>query len=424
MRLIFNKKIKAGALQYTLFVAVLIMILISTFLALTYLQIHFKTTSNFQIQSIRNADMGFDYISESEIRYEEEKTIELSSDISSHLILTKKHWGVFDILKVDSKIKDASFQKIGLIGGYQSEKMALYLKDNNKALVLVGNTKIQGRAFLPKKNVKRGNIAGHSYYEKELIYGAIYSSNKKLPVIKNREYIYNLAKGVYNQENVEFIELYEGLKKVNSFNNPTQFYKQQGEINLQNIQLIGNIIIQSDKLIKVENTALLNDIILIAPRIEIKDNVGGNFQAIATNSIEVGSNCNLSYPSALIVNEEEILVSEKNKNKELVQLIINSNSSIKGIVAYLSKKQKSNYKTQIYIGKNSIIKGEVYCDKNLEPKGSVHGSVYTSNFIARQYGSVYQNHIYNGSILLNKLPQQFVGLNTENSIQKVSKWLY
>lgn len=272
--------------------------------------------------------------------------------------------------------------------------------------------------------MKRGNIAGHSYYAKELIYGAIYNSSKKLPSITNREHINNLAKGVFSQENIEFIELSEGLKKVNSFNNPTQFYKQQGVLNLHNIQLIGNIIIQSDKLIKVEKTALLNDIILIAPRIEIKDNVSGNFQAITSKGIAVGTNCNLSYPSALIVNEEESISSTNSKNDELVQLIISSNSSIKGIVAYLSKKATSNYKTQVYIGENAVINGEVYCDKNLELRGNVYGSVYTNNFITKQYGSVYQNHIYNGSILLSRLPQQYVGLSMEGSMLKVSKWLY
>ncbi len=39
---------------------------------------------------------------------------------------------------------------------------ALYLKDNNKPLVLVGGTRIDGKAYLPKRGVKSGNIAGYS----------------------------------------------------------------------------------------------------------------------------------------------------------------------------------------------------------------------------------------------------------------------
>jgi len=419
-----NKKVAAGALQYTLFIAVLVVLLVSTFLTLSFLQNQFKITADFQIQSIQNADLGFDYISNNEIPYDQETTVKLPTDPSSQLVITKKHWGIFDLLDVQSNVKTATFIKIGLMGGFQSEKPALYLKDNNHALVLVGNTKIQGNAFIPKNGVKRGNIAGHSYYRDRLIYGITKQSNMKLPTIKNKGFIEQLSNGLISVEDAIFIELYENLKIINSFNKPIQLYKQQGTVNLRDIKLIGNIIIQSDTLIKIDRTTILNDVLLIAPNITVMDGVTGNFQAIASKNITVGSNCNLTYPSALVLNEDEIKTSKKNKNVEPAQIFINSNSSIKGIVAFLSKNEKSNYKSQLYIDENSFITGEVYCDQNLELKGSVYGSVYTNNFITKQFGSVYQNHIYNGSILQNKLPQQYVGIQIENSISKVSKWLY
>lgn len=422
MKKFSNKKVNAGALQYTLFVSVLIVLLISTFLTLTFLQNQFKTTANFQIQSIQNATIGFQFISENDIPYEEEKTIELSADIDSRIILTKKHWGVFDVLNVQSKVKNTSFQKTGLIGGFQTEKPALYLKDNNNALVLVGNTKVEGKSFLPKNGVKRGNIAGHSYYGNQLIYGTTTQSSTKLPTIKNKDYIEQLSNGFINDEDAFFIELNEGLKIINSFNKPTQIYRQQGVVNLRDIQLTGNIIIQSDTLIKVDKTALLSDVLLIAPNIEITNQVTGNFQGFATKNIYVGLNCDLSYPTALILYEKTI--STLNNNKEFPQLKINPNSSIKGVIAFLSENETANYKPQIILEENTEIIGEVYCDKNFELKGKVYGSVYTSGFIANQYGSVYQNHIYNGEIIEPNLPKQYVGLALENTKQTISKWLY
>ena len=422
MKNISNKKLNAGALQYTLFVSVLIVLLIATFLTLTFLQNHFKITANFQIQCIQNADIGFQFISENYIPYEEERTIELSDDIDSHIILTKKHWGVFNILNVQSKVKNASFQKTGLIGGFQSEKPALYLKDNNNALVLVGNTKIEGKSFLPKNGVKRGNIAGHSYYGDQLIYGNTVQSNTKLPSIKNRNYIEQLSKGFINDEDAFFIELNEGLKIINSFNKQAQIYKQQGVVNLRDIQLTGNIIIQSDTLIKVDKTALLSDVILIAPSIEIMNQVSGNFQGFATKNISVGANCYFSYPTALILHD--MTRGTLNNEKETPQINISSNSAMKGIIAFLSNNETNSYKPQIVIEENSTITGEVYCDKNLELKGDVNGSVYTSGFIANRSGSVYLNHIYNGSILQSKLPKQYTGLQIDNTKSTISKWLY
>lgn len=419
-----NKKVGAGALQYTLFIAVLIVLLISSFLTLSFLQNQFKINSDFQIQSIQNADLGFDYLTSNEITYEQEKTIKLSTDIESQLILKKSHWGIFDLVHVQSNVKSATFHKMGLMGGFQPEKLALYLEDNNNALVLVGNTEIQGTAYLPVNGVKGGNIAGHSYYGNQLIYGSITQSDKKLPGIKNRNYIEQLSGGIIDLEAAIYIELYEGLKIINAFNKPTQIYKQQGIVNLRDIQLTGNIVIQSDTLIKIDKTALLSDVLLIAPNITVMDGVTGNFQAFGSKNITIGSNCNLSYPSVFVLNEKETENSGKIKKDETAQLLINSNTSIKGIVAFLSNNSTGSYLPQIIMEENSKVIGEVYCDKNFELKGEVSGTVYTSGFIAKQYGSIYQNHIYNGSILQGKLPQQYVGLPIENSIPKVSKWLY
>lgn len=407
-----------------MFISVVIVILLSTFLLLTFLQNHFIAVSSFHIQSIQNTDLGFQYVSKREIPYDLEQDIKLPSAIESELILTKKHWGLFNLLKVQSKVKNNVFEKIGLIGGFQENRPALYLKENNNALVLVGDTKIQGEAFLPKNGVKRGYISGYSYYGNQLIYGKTSLSNFKLPQIKNRNYLVTLSKGVYNEENTTFMDLNEGAKIVNSFKETTKIYKQKRVVFLRNIDLTGNIIIQSDTLIRMDHTAKLKDVLLVAPRIEILNNVTGNFQAIATKKIKVGENCRLIYPSALLIAEYKAVNSEKKITNENNQLQISFRTSIKGIVAFLSEAITSNYKPQLILEESSKIIGEVYCDKNFELKGEVYGSVFANNFIATQFGSIYQNHIYDGAILQGNLPIQYVGLDLENSKSKVAAWLY
>ena len=424
MNFFLNKKIKAGALQYTMFIAVVIVILISTFLTLTFLQNHFKTLANFRIESIQNVDIGVQYNLENDLTYDEQQEIKLPGASEDKLISLKKHWGVFDLLTIKSIVKNNEFEKIGLVGGFQVEKPALYLKDNNNALVLVGNTNIQGDVFLPINGVKAGNISGHSYFSNQLINGTVSQSNSKLPNIKNRIYLEELSNGMIDTENSIFIELEEGKKIANSFSKPTEIYKQSGSFVLRNIKLVGNIIIQSDSLIRVENTTQLNDVLLIAPTIEVMNNVTGNFQAFATKNITVGENCKLIYPSVLFINEEKTDNSVKQDTNENAKIQINSNSSIKGMVAFLSNSTITNYKPQIVLEENSKVEGEVYCDKNFELKGTIIGSVYTNNFIATQFGSIYQNHIYNGAIVEPDLPKQYVGLQIENSTSKISEWLY
>ena len=186
-------KLKAGALQYVLVVSVIIAIIIFAFISLIYLQQRMTIKHGFAKETIANAQMGFDYLRTNEIRYDEETTLDFFENEAAITTITKKHWGIFDIGIVNSKIKNESFQKIGILGTQKSKRAALYLQENNKSLVLVGKTKIIGNASLPKQGVKSGSIAGTSYYGNQLIYGNRKRSSTKLPKINNIEFVTQLV---------------------------------------------------------------------------------------------------------------------------------------------------------------------------------------------------------------------------------------
>ena len=84
----------------------------------------------------------------------------------------------------------------------------------------------------------------------------------------------------------------------------------------------------------------------------------------------------------------------------------------------------NNYKAQVYISDNATVIGEVYCNQNLELLGTVRGTVFAHNFEVHRGGSVYQNHIYNGKILISELPEAYVGIMFNDSHKAVAKWLY
>ncbi len=428
----FLKKLKAGALQYTIFVSVLILLLVSAFIALTYLQQKLRVKASFFQETVHESTMGFDYVTKHEIPYQEELELNFNDEIESKVILTKKHWGIFDVVTSKSTVKNEFFQKVCLTGGFISKKEALYLKENNKPLVLVGNTEIRGNTALPKQGVKRGNIAGNSYYGSQLIYGSTRLSNSQLPVIANKEFIKQLNNKILSSDNINYFELEENLRKAQSFDELTLLNQSNENINLQFVHLTGNVIIWSTTKITVSKSANLKDVILIAPKIEIKDNFIGNFQAFATEEISIGKQCSLEYPTALTVIEKvaPIVNSEQEStilNTELQtqnQIKIDSDTTVKGIVTYLSESRQSNYKPQILLEENAVIVGEVYCERNFELKGTVNGMVYTDSFIATQFGSVYINHIFNGRIIANELPEQYCGLQLPKTKMNIAKWLY
>ncbi len=311
------QKLKAGALQYTIFISVLILLLVSAFISLAYLQQKTRMSASFFQETIQHCNMSFEYLATNETPYNQEIEISFNDEVESKVILTKKHWGLFDIVHSKAQIKKEEFEQFALVGGYQPDKSALYLKENNKPLVLVGNTEIRGVAFLPKQGVRRGNIAGNSYYGSELIYGVTGQSTNQLPTIKTKQTVKGWIKGGFLNDELQSIDLYDGLQLQNSFNQPTQFFQSDGLIDLRFVKLTGNIIIKSNTKIVVANSSQLQDVILIAPEIEIKNNTVGNFQAFATKELIVGEGCNLLYPTVLcLFAENQTIIASGSSTNE------------------------------------------------------------------------------------------------------------
>lgn len=422
------KKVRAGALQFTMFVVVVVALLLAAFIILVHTQKHFKIKTNFIKETISNANKGINYTLQNQITKGDTLQINLKEDYKT-IKVYRDFWGIFEKVISTSKIKHNNFRKIALLGASQPklERTALYVKDNNKPLVVVGNTRIKGLSYLPKQGVRTGNISGHSYYGNQLIYGTSTTSQSELPKISNEilNQIKTIQKNIESINQEHFIDLSKKRTYQNSFYNLLQVVYSNSEINLSEISLTGHILVQSKTKIIVEDRSKLKDVILIAPEIDIKNNVIGTFQAFATRQITVGNHCKLEYPTTLVLMEDlkNITFFENTNPQEKTPSIkINKYSQIKGIVAYLGAIK--NYKAQIFIDENAEVMGEVYCTQNLELLGRVYGSVFTSNFVANQSGSSYQNHLYNATISINDLPEEYVGLPFKNAKKKVTKWLY
>lgn len=415
----FNKlvKVKAGALQYVLVISVIIAIILMAFIMLIQLQEKIISKNRLYKETIYNVTNGFNYLSQKELAYNLEFRRQFSENKKEETTLVRKRWGIFDIAIVKSTINKESFQKVALMGWKQSDEKALYLKENNTPLVLVGKTQIRGDVFLPKQGVKSGSIAGNSFYGTQLIYGKQFISTSTLPKIQNIENIKLWKEEAFIGKDTQFFELEDEMKLMQSFTKPTLIYEHQGVIQLQNVELIGNIVVISNKKIQVKSSAKLKDVILIAPEIEILKNVQGNFQAYAIKNILVEKYCKLEYPTALI------LYNEKKEKDHKIE--IKSYAEIKGILVYEMEKSKDVFYTpQIKLDEESSLSGELYCKGNVELLGNVKGTVYANNFIAKQFGSVYINYIYNGVISFNDLPLGYIGLGIGSKTQKVAKWLY
>ncbi len=370
-------------------------------------------------ETVSITNQAFNYIGQQDIPYNIVTALSFSEYPYEITEVKKTHWGIYDLASAKAILHNEQFQKTGIVGGRNMKRTAMYLQDTNKPLVLVGNTKIRGNVFLPRLSVKSGSIGGTSYYNPTLIYGNISQSNTSLPGIKNIDFL----RAFINDrpfDDLEEFELEDGMQRQRSFEESTQVHKSSGSIYLQNISLKGNLIIAAGDSITVHPSATLEHVLLVAPKIVVLEKTRGTFQALASQKIDIAKQCNLGYPSALIVLEAEN--SQRDQTEEAIR--IGESTEMKGVVLFETEKKPFDYNVQVLIEENAVISGEVYCKKNLELKGSINGAVFTGNFIAREYGSTYINHIYNGNIDSKALTDHFSGLFMGGTNVTVAKWVH
>ena len=419
----------AGALQLTLWIALIIVILLTSFIILLSTHRQFNMRSDIQIEVIRQTDAGFKAALTSNIPLEDSLTVVLptSQKLKNHITLYLDYWGVFNRLYGFSSLKNASFHKTALIGTPKTANThALYLENKSNPLVLVGNTIIQGDVFLPFAGIKAGNISGTSFTGKKPPVGNIKQSGELKPMPK--QWIENLLKTqdfLPHIDNNQYLSYEEGMIAAQSFKSPLKVISSTLTITLGDCQLFGHIRIQSSSKIVVTSASILKDVVLVAPEIEIRNIVKGQFQAIASKRIKLGTQVKLAYPSALVVHNSKVSNSISESEDTLnTGIFIDKQSEVLGFVYFQDNHIDNRFQTQLLLDENSTIVGEVYSYGNMEIKGQVFGQVNSTNFISQHKGTKYRNHIFNGRIRIDKLPITYVGVFFETQNKSVAQWLY
>lgn len=422
-----NHKVFSGALQFTIFIGVIIALILAGLVLLQNTHTFFIQQSKATIENIQLTNSGISFLKKQDSFITDTTIVNQLSGINQKVEVQSSLWGIYEKAIVKSTHREKIFYKCALLGSQIDgiKRPNLYLQDSFKPLVIVGNTILKGNIFLPNQGVKPGYISGEGFYGIDLLKGRSYKSDVKLPefMSRYREAIEQLTKfSEFKQEN--YLGENNLIKYTNSFLKPTKSYFSKNEIILDKNELTGNIIIKSAVKIKIKNSAILKDIILIAPIIEIEDEVLGNFQAFGSRKITIGKRCKLSYPSSIVLIEEKGKVI--NQNEQENSIYFDEKTEIRGTVIYFKNKINidDNFKTQITLGEDSILKGEVYCQGNFELQGKVVGSVFTEQFIVNKSGSIFINHIYNGQIINDNFPESFCGLLFKNNQKGVAKWMY
>lgn len=317
----------------------------------------------------------------------------------------KRKWGMFEQIIAKATTKNDTIINGGFYGSLFNNQKCLFLRENNSALSITGNTIIKGDVFLPKKGIKQAFVEGKNFSGEKMIYGNTETSNNNLPKLSEEHLkrIQENLKGNFNslKSNLNIPLVNDSV--FNSFFNETLIFENK-KIFLANSTYSGNIIFYSHNEILIDSSCHLDNVILFGKKITIQNGVKGNFQTFASDSLIVEKNVSLSYPSTLgVVNSLSSYIS------------IDSNVVVEGSVIHKSENNKSN----TIISKYAKVKGIVYNDNLLTLNGTVKGKVIANKFYLKTASTRYTNLLMDATIDITNIPNLASFLVEDNEAKKV-----
>lgn len=395
-----NKRLQANALQYTLVIGTVVFVLVLTLMLYFHLNsmISFKTENNLQkIQSHQDAFYGN------------------SKEDSPFLI--KKNWGAFELAQsseTKQALSNSPFSRIAIMAPkfYDQPLPQLYLDNTSNYFNISGDTRLEGQLKVPYRLIKTGNVAGYIFSGNRILEQKLSLPDKTFPVFNNERSRFEDYMEFNNDSLIDTIP----HRLTHSFYKPTVTYFNQGTIELFETELKGNIKVVSETKIVVYNTSEIQDILLIAPIIEIKNGTRMTAHAIARDSIKLQERVSMAFPSSLTIPQN---------NFSEPQIIISKNVNFSGIICQFSNPKENRFYPHVYIDESVEIQGLVYNRGYTNLSGSVRGSIFTREFLAQERGTLYCNHLINGKIEVPDSKNNFLKLfDTSNKNKTPIKWLY
>jgi hypothetical protein len=408
--------VRAGALYFAIVIAFIIAIVTASLIMLAahYRNSYLKTKRFDRL--LNNLNSGITYMMANKEVIIEERKIDLFGNQADSLIMSTKPWGIYEVVILKSFIAKDTLQKAFLMGK-KTDSVVLYLCDEDRPLSMSGTTKLTGNAFLPKAGLKKAYADGKPYVNEKLIYqGSTKFSGRSLK--KPDSIIINQLTESLNFRTSQFLALDQNEESA-SFLELEKQVKLPNKATLKNIKLEGNIILFADSMVHITSTAKLSGIQIYAPVIKVDEGFKGDCQLFATDSIIIGQNVVLNYPSVLGI------ISSKKKG--LVPTItIGDGAKVAGVI-FTYEEKRTPLQTMVSLGKKTIVNGEIYSTGMIKVEKGVivNGKLSCNKFIMQTPTTLYENFLID--VTFNRLARskyylssKLFGEKTENQILK---WL-
>ncbi len=414
--------VKGGVLYYTLFLMLISVIVI------TLLMMRFSLYNQVFVNSVKSDELDLNLESAFLIYKqnprifsgEDSLCIDLYNDSLALVKLSREDWGILDIVTASTGWKNLFLSRTGLFGEViDSNDPALYVADHGISVSLSGNTLIRGNSFVPDGVFRTGSVEGQPFIHKNTSAGEVQRSQSDLPdpdpVLDSN--LVSLFDGEVTGISFSEINRKSPVPFENPFSDNTVTYYSNLDAVLSGLSFSGKIMIYAAGTVFIDRNTTLEDVIIIARRIIIDDGFTGSFQGFALDSIGVGDNVSLIYPSVLAIYP----AGESDATSSNTQITLGANSVIKGCILIKGRRESC----RLVIPGNTSVTGQVYCSGTVELEGEVYGSLFCDGFSFTRGNSTYINQLLNTIIDIDQLPTGFAGFRAGNdkSSKTLIKWL-
>ena len=177
----------------------------------------------------------------------------------------------------------------------------------------------------------------------------------------------------------------------------------------------GKVMVISSDFIRVSSNAELENVILKAPTVVFDKGFEGSVQVFARDSIIVGEDCYLKFPSTLVL-------KSPSKPNYSPKITLEAGTRLAGniILKQASFNLRSN--GMVTINKGSLVNGTVYSEGYTQLRAcEIQGDVYTKKLFLKTRSSIYENTLLNVVIDPSKKEKDMIDLGIQNSERS---WVY
>jgi hypothetical protein len=385
--------IKAHSLLYAIYICLIVSIICGALLFFSnlygQLNLYYNLQEELYINNQSIVNFALENQEVSQVPIQDEK----SGIVGSYI---KKPYGLLNLLLTKSETNKDTIQSAHFIGLYTKDKTALFLANFSKSLTYTGTVKLIGDNSLPSTYIETAYINNRP--NQLIIDGKNTISENQLPNINPD------LKKIFNGIHAEKINLSEVEKPKDSLYY-NSFFNTTKEIYLKsivsNVIFKGNFILRSKDSLHIKKNTVLEDVILIAPKITFESGFKGTVQVFASERIELEQNVTLNYPSVVCIYNE---TSNDSKIK------IKKECKITGAVVLFGNTNEMIDKNSIEIDEDGLLFGDLYCTGKLFLKTKVYGSVYTNRLFYKTESASYDNTISDIEINAKKRPNYFISI--------------